>query len=82
QQTGGTPVPPSGAPMPRLIPHDATGPVRIDPQDRPVFICACGLSQNLPHCDGRHNLCAAEQEGKVYVYAEDRNTVVEVREEG
>lgn len=67
--------------MPRLIPHDATGPIRVEPQDRPIFICACGLSQKWPFCDGRHNLCAAEAEGKVYVYARDRNTVVEVRDE-
>jgi CDGSH-type Zn-finger protein len=67
--------------MPRLIPHDATGPIRIEPQDKPVFICACGLSQKWPFCDGRHNLCAAEAEGKVYVYDETRTRVVEVREE-
>ncbi len=67
--------------MARLIPHDADRPIRIDPQDKPVFICACGLSQNLPHCDGRHNLCAAEESGKVYVYDKTRTKVVEVREE-
>lgn len=36
-----------------------------------------GLASVTPF---ENNLCTAEQEGKVYVYAEDRNTVVEVRE--
>lgn len=67
--------------MARLIPHDATGPIRNDPQDKPVFVCACGLSQNLPLCDGSHKGCKGEEPGKVYVYDAERKTVVEVRDE-
>ncbi len=65
--------------MPRLIRHDATGPIRIDPQDKPVFVCACGLSQNMPICDGAHKSCKDEAPGTVYVYDEARKQVIEER---
>ena len=65
----------------RQITLNADGPIRIDPQDKPVFVCACGLSQNFPFCDGAHEACKSEEDGKVYVYDAERKTVVEVREE-
>ena len=67
--------------MARLVRHDATGPIRIDPQDKPVFICGCGLSQNLPFCDGAHKACTGEEQGTVYVYDNERKAVVEERPE-
>ncbi|GJM18290.1 MAG: hypothetical protein DHS20C14_05030 [Phycisphaeraceae bacterium] len=63
--------------MARLVKLDATGPVRIDPQDKPVFVCACGLSKTLPMCDGSHKACKVEETGKVYVYDGERASVVE-----
>ncbi|MBX3322681.1 MAG: CDGSH iron-sulfur domain-containing protein [Phycisphaeraceae bacterium] len=67
--------------MPRMIRHDATGPIRIDPQDKPIFVCACGLSQKFPLCDGTHKGCKDEQPGKVYVYDAERKKVIEERDE-
>jgi CDGSH-type Zn-finger protein len=67
--------------MARLIRHDADGPYRIDPQDKPVFVCACGLSKDLPHCDGSHKACRNEQAGTLYVYDATRETIVEQRPE-
>lgn len=67
--------------MPRLVPHHLDGPIKIDPQDKPVFICGCGLTKNFPFCDGAHKACKAEEAGKVYVYNE-AGEVVEEREDG
>jgi len=65
--------------MARMIRHDATGPHRIDPQDAPVFLCACGLTQNPPLCDGSHAACRNEEPGTLYVYDETRTKIVETR---
>jgi CDGSH-type Zn-finger protein len=69
--------------MARLVRHTATGPIRIDPEnfpkDKPLFICACGLSQTLPLCDGSHKGCRAETDGVLYVYDTERRTVTETR---
>ena len=66
--------------MARLVRHTQTGPYKIEPQqfpkDKPLFICGCGLSQNLPFCDGSHKPCRAEEPGTVYVYDADRKSVV------
>ena len=67
--------------MARQIRHDADGPYRIDPQDKPVFVCACGLSKDLPFCDGAHKACKNEQAGTVYVYDDNRDSIVETRPE-
>lgn len=68
--------------MPRLIRHDAIGPIELKPQQKSAWVCACGLSQNLPHCDGSHKACRkSEEAGKLYVYDKDRKNVVEVRDE-
>jgi CDGSH-type Zn-finger protein len=67
--------------MARLIRHDAVEPHRIDPHDQPVFVCACGLSQDLPFCDGSHRACKDETPGTLYVYDAQRKRVVETRPE-
>ncbi len=63
--------------MPRLIRHDLTGPIRIDPQDKPVFICGCGLTKNFPFCDGAHKICANEEAGSLYEYDAESHAVVQ-----
>lgn len=75
--------------MPRLVRLSASGPIKIEPAQfprdeqgnlKPMWICACGLSQNLPFCDGAHKACrAAEQEGTLSVYDSTRTRIVETR---
>jgi CDGSH-type Zn-finger protein len=67
--------------MPRLVRFEATGPIRIDPQDKPVFVCGCGLTRNFPFCDGTHKACKDEQTGKVYIYDAESGEVIETRED-
>ena len=69
--------------MARLVRHDANEPIRIDPPlDKPIFICACGLSQNLPYCDGSHKACrTTEQPGTLYVYDRSRTEIIEERDD-
>jgi CDGSH-type Zn-finger protein len=70
--------------MPRLVRRDALGPIKIDPKtldpEKPIWICACGLSQTFPFCDKSHKVCReTEQPGVLYVYDRDNKTVVEER---
>lgn len=57
--------------MPRLVRHDAMGPVKIDPAHwprdaagnlKPVWVCACGLSKTFPICDGAHKTIGREDQ--------------------
>ncbi len=67
--------------MPRLIRHEATGPIELKPQEKSAWICACGLSQALPLCDGSHKVTKAEDPTKCCVYDKDRKTVIEIRDD-
>ena len=67
--------------MSRHIHHDATGPRELKPQDKSVWVCMCGLSQDLPLCDGSHKLTKLEEAGKCHVYDKARKTVVEIKDE-
>lgn len=63
--------------MARMVRHEATKPHKIGPQEKPVFICACGLSQNLPYCDGSHSKCRDETVDTLYIYDANRQSVVD-----
>lgn len=58
--------------MARIIRHVAAAPVKVEPSDKPIFVCACGLTKNFPLCDGSHKVARAEEAGKLYVYGDDR----------
>jgi CDGSH-type Zn-finger protein len=58
--------------MARLVRFTATAPVKVEPTDKPAFICACGLTRNFPFCDGSHKAARSEEAGKLYVYGDDR----------
>ncbi len=68
--------------MPRLVHRTATGPIKIDPKaldpDKPIWICACGLSANFPFCDGAHKACRQQEKpGVITVYGPDRTPIGE-----
>lgn len=66
--------------MPRLVRHTLTGPIKIEPQPKPIWVCGCGLSQTFPICDGAHKTaCPQERADTLYVYDQDRKAVVETR---
>jgi CDGSH-type Zn-finger protein len=62
--------------MARLVRHEATGPIKIDPATLPlgpdgkpkkIAVCACGLSFKFPICDGTHKQLV-EQPGEECYY--------------
>ncbi len=61
--------------MARLVRHEQKGPYFIEKTEvlamekDAIAICGCGLSAELPLCDGTHKTCrAAEEEGKLYLW--------------
>lgn len=71
--------------MPRIVKLTATGPVKIEPgHEKPVWICACGLSQTFPICDGSHKQCKVTEldPSATYVYDDERKNIIETRSPG
>ncbi len=57
--------------MSRLVKRNRTGPYEVKAEGKALYICGCGLSANLPFCDGTHKTTASESPGKLYWYDED-----------
>ena len=66
--------------MARYVPMRMNGPSKIEPQEKAISVCGCGLSKMFPFCDGAHKGCRGVETDPdaVYVYdAEGR--IVETR---
>ena len=58
--------------MARLIKRFRSEPYSVTVGGETQYICGCGLSANLPFCDGTHKITQGEEPGKLYWYDEDR----------
>jgi CDGSH-type Zn-finger protein len=67
--------------MARLIRHEETGPIEVKPQEKSAWICACGLTQDGPYCDGSHSKARKEEDGKLYIYNNDATEIAEERDD-
>lgn len=63
--------------MARRLTFHAAASIKLDPSQfprdehgnlKPLSLCACGLSQRFPLCDGSHKRCKDERPGVLYEY--------------
>ncbi len=57
--------------MARVVKRHRARPYEVTAGGETQYICACGLSANLPYCDGSHAAAAGEAPGALYWYDED-----------
>lgn len=62
--------------MARLISHEQSGPYEVKPEstEASIWVCACGLSDKKPYCDGSHKRTLDEEPEALYVYGESDRT--------
>lgn len=64
--------------MARIVKLEAKGPTELKTEGDSKWVCACGLTDNGPLCDGSHKHTRTEEEGKIYKYdGQDREEINE-----
>jgi len=56
--------------MARIVKRNRDHPYEVKIGGEAQYICACGLSNNLPFCDSSHKLTKGETPGKLHWYDE------------
>jgi CDGSH-type Zn-finger protein len=57
--------------MARLVKRFRNKPYEVTVGGETQYICGCGLSANLPFCDGTHKSAQGEDASKLYWYDEE-----------
>jgi CDGSH iron-sulfur domain-containing protein 3 len=65
--------------MARLVKKENKGPLEIKVGTKSIRICMCGLANNQPFCDDSHRKIADEEDNKIYVYKNEDNNRIEVK---
>ncbi|EQB70302.1 MAG: CDGSH iron-sulfur domain-containing protein [Candidatus Thermoplasmatota archaeon] len=60
--------------MSRVVMHESDKPYLIKVGDKELHLCACGLSENKPYCDG-HHMKTTDEGSKLYVYDHNGNRI-------
>jgi CDGSH-type Zn-finger protein len=55
--------------MPRLVLHERNRPYMVKVGDQELHLCACGLSNNKPYCDGSHKR-TLDEGSELFLYDE------------
>jgi CDGSH-type Zn-finger protein len=57
--------------MARLVKRFRNTPYEVTVGGETQYICGCGLSANLPFCDGTHKSAQGEEPNRLYWYDEE-----------
>ncbi len=60
--------------MARIVLHERDKPYIVKVGEKELHLCACGLSENKPYCDG-HHLKTSDEGNKTYLYDRNGNRV-------
>ena len=63
--------------MARIVLHERNRPYIVKAGDQELHLCACGLSENKPYCDGTHKRTLDEEENTTYMYDKTGRTKLE-----